>query len=123
MRIAAFTQSATFNGGLFAVASGQTIDFNANRLTEVVMLHKRKTMHTKAYVDAVKSGLDVKDSVKVASAAALAASTYANGTNGVSHTLTANANGVFTIDGVAMSTNDILIKDQTDRTKWCLCSN
>ena len=111
---AAFTQSATFNGGL-AVASGQTIDFNANRLTEVADPTQAQDAATKAYVDAVKSGLDVKDSVKVASAAALAASTYANGTNGVGATLTANANGALTIDGVAMSTNDrVLIKDQTD---------
>ena len=111
---AGFTQVATFNAGL-TVASGQTIDFNANRLTEVADPTQAQDAATKAYVDAVKSGLDVKDSVKVASAAALAASTYANGTNGVGATLTANANGALTIDGVSVGTNDrVLIKDQTD---------
>jgi hypothetical protein len=111
---AGFTQSPTFNAG-FAVAASQTIDFNANRLTDVGDPTQAQDAATKSYVDAVKSGLDVKDSVKVASAAALAASTYANGSSGVGATLTANANGALTIDGVSMSTNDrVLIKDQTD---------
>ena len=109
-----FDVSPTFNAG-FAVAAGQTIDFNANRLTEVADPTQAQDAATKAYVDAVKSGLNVKDSVKVASAAALAASTYSNGSSGVGATLTANANGALTIDGVSMSTNDrVLIKDQTD---------
>ena len=112
-----FDVSPTFNAG-FAVAAGQTIDFNANRLTEVADPTQAQDAATKAYVDAVKSGLNVKDSVKVASATALAASTYSNGSSGVGATLTANANGALTIDGVSMSTNDrVLIKDQTDASQ------
>tara|TARA_B100001057_G_scaffold172127_1_gene172896 strand:- start:256 stop:2382 length:2127 start_codon:yes stop_codon:yes gene_type:complete len=112
---AGFTQAPTFNGG-FNVAAGQTIDFNANRLTEVADPTQAQDAATKAYVDAVKSGLNVKDSVKVASAAALAASTYSNGSSGVGATLTANANGALTIDGVnsGLATQRVLIKDQTD---------
>ena len=115
---AGFTQAPTFNAG-FNVAAGQTIDFNANRLTEVADPSQAQDAATKAYVDAVKSGLNVKDSVKVASAAALAASTYSNGSSGVGATLTANANGALTIDGVnsGLGTKRVLIKDQTDASQ------
>jgi len=115
---AGFTQAPTFNAG-FNVAAGQTIDFNANRLTEVADPSQAQDAATKAYVDAVKSGLNVKDSVKVASAAALAASTYSNGSSGVGATLTANANGALAIDGVnsGLGTKRVLIKDQTDASQ------
>jgi len=112
---AGFTQAATFNGGL-NVAAGQTIDFNANRLTEVADPSQAQDAATKAYVDAVKSGLNVKDSVLVATSAALAASTYSNGSSGVGATLTANANGVLAVDGVnsGLASKRVLVKDQTD---------
>ena len=67
------------------------------------------SLTNKAYVDSVANGLDVKKSVRVATAAALAASTYHNG-NG---TLTANANGALSVDGVTMAVDDrVLVKDQ-----------
>ena len=58
------------------------------------------SLATKEYVDAVKTGLDIKDSVKVATTAAgTLASAFANGQ---------------TVDGVSLSTGDrILIKDQS----------
>lgn len=66
---------------------------------------------TKQYVDAVATGLDVKASVRVATAAALPACTAAG--SGVGKTLTANAVGVLTVDGVATVLNDrILVKNQ-----------
>ena len=65
---------------------------------------------TKSYVDNVVNGLDVKESVQVATTANLA-STYNNGAG----TLTASSNGALSIDGSAASTNDrILVKNQTD---------
>ena len=65
----------------------------------------------KAYVDAVATGLDVKKSVRVATTAALPAYTAAG--SGVGKTLTANAVGVLTVDGVATVLNNrILVKDQ-----------
>lgn len=72
---------------------------------------------TKKYVDSVVSGLtDPKDSVKVATTAALPASTYANGASGVGATLTADANGALpSIDGVGLALDDrILVKNQGD---------
>lgn len=63
---------------------------------------------TKAYVDAARSGLDTKDSVRLATAAALPANTRSG------NVLTASANGVIAnIDGVAPALNDrILVKDE-----------
>lgn len=66
---------------------------------------------TKGYVDSVATGLDVKASVRLATAAALAAVTPAG--TGVGHTLTANANGALTVDGVLVANGDrILVKNQ-----------
>ena len=68
----------------------------------------------KTYVDATASGLDLKDSSSVATAAALSAVTYANGSSGVGATLTADANGALSVDGVTMSAlyDRVLVKDQ-----------
>lgn len=66
---------------------------------------------TKAYVDGVVNGLDWKNSVRLATAAALAAVTAAG--SGVGKTLTANANGALSVDGVAVANGDrILVKNQ-----------
>ena len=111
---ATFTPSADFDGG-FTVASSQTIDMGGNQITNVADPTAAQAAATKAYVDAVKTGLNVKDAVKLGTTAALAASTYANGSSGVGATLTANANGALSIDSVAVSTSDrVLIKDQAD---------
>lgn len=61
---------------------------------------------SKAYVDSVATGLSVKQSVKYAQSSALPANTYNNGTSGVGATLTANANGTLSTDGVVPSVND-----------------
>ncbi len=51
--------------------------------------------------------------VRLATAAALPANTYNNGTAGVGATLTANSNGALTVDGVAVAANDrILVKNE-----------
>ena len=63
----------------------------------------------KTYVDNVANGLDVKESVRVATTADLSA-TYANGAG----TLTANSNGAISVDGVTLVLNDrVLVKDQS----------
>ena len=71
---ATFTPSADFDGG-FTVASSQTIDMGGNQITNVADPTAAQAAATKAYVDAVKTGLNVKDAVKLASTAALAAAT------------------------------------------------
>ena len=72
----------------------------------------------KTYVDNTRSGLEVKDSVKVATTADVSSWTYANGSSGVGATLTASGNGVVAIDGVNLALNDrVLVKDQSPATE------
>jgi hypothetical protein len=73
---------------------------------------------TKTYVDNTRSGLEVKDSVVVATTADVSTWTYANGTAGVGATLTASGNGVVAIDGVNLALNNrVLVKDQNPATE------
>lgn len=66
---------------------------------------------TKDYVDNVAAGLDPKESVKVATSGPLPAYTAAG--SGSSKTLTMNATGTLTVDGVVTALNDrILVKDE-----------
>ena len=105
---ATFTPSADFDGG-FTVAGSQTVDMGANRVTNIATPTASTDATTKAYVDSVKQALDIKDSVKLGTTANLSA-TYNNGAG----TLTMDATGVVTIDGVATALNDrILIKVQS----------
>jgi hypothetical protein len=65
----------------------------------------------KAYVDAAVTGLDFKQNVRVATTGALAANTAAG--SGVGKTLTANANGALSVDGIAVIVGDrVLVKNE-----------
>jgi hypothetical protein len=65
----------------------------------------------KGYVDAVAQGLDVKASVRLATTGALAAYTFTTTAGG---TITGDANGALSIDGVTPSVADrILVKNET----------
>ena len=102
--------STDSNGNIVLDPNGSgTVDVNSSRITSVTDPTGDQDAATKAYVDSVANGLDVKESCQVATAAALAACTYNNG-NG---TLTADANGALSVDGVTVSVNDrVLVKDQ-----------
>jgi hypothetical protein len=68
---------------------------------------------TTAYVQAAIFATTTLPASKYATVAALPAVTYANGASGVGATLTENANGALSVDGVAPSVNDvILVKNQ-----------
>jgi|TARA_R110000851_G_scaffold230776_1_gene383573 hypothetical protein len=109
---ATFTPSADFDGG-FTVASSQTVDMGANRVTNVGTPTASTDATTKAYVDSVKQALDIKDSAKYATTADIGA-TYNNGAG----TLTYDATGVKQADGVNLALNDrVLVKNQTTTTE------
>jgi hypothetical protein len=70
------------------------------------------SLTTKQYVDSVASGLDIKDSVRVATTGPLGVYTYDNGTSGVGATLTFST-AVTTVDGVTLTNGDkILVKNE-----------
>ena len=96
------------------VSSSKTIDMGSNRVTNVADPTSAQDSATKAYVDAVKQGLDVKDSVSVATTADVSSWTYHNG-NG---TLTASGNGAVSLDGIALTANmRVLVKNQDPATE------
>lgn len=76
------------------------VSLNSQKITNLATPAAASDAATKGYVDAVKTGLDVKDSVRVATTAAgTLASSFENGD---------------TVDGVTLATGDrILIKDQS----------
>lgn len=106
---------AAGNNSVNLVPTGTgTVDVANKRITSVAEPTQSSDAATKNYVDAVKTGLDVKDSVRVTTTANLAA-TYANGASGVGATLTnSSTQAALTIDSIVLATNDrVLVKDQT----------
>ena len=77
-----------------------SVSFNSQEITNVADPTSAQSAATKAYVDAVKTGLDVKDSVKVATTGNITLS------------------GTQTIDGVSVAADErVLCKDQTDASE------
>lgn len=113
-RITAGNVAALTGAQIMTILTGQSgADFsmNTHKITSVVNPTSAQDAATKAYADAIASGVDTKDSCRVATAAALPACTAAG--SGVGKTLTADANGVLTVDGVATVLNNrIIVKNQ-----------
>jgi hypothetical protein len=106
--------AASGNNSVNLVPTGTgTVDVANKRITSVAEPTQSTDAATKNYVDAVKTGLDPKDSVRIATTAALSA-TYANGTSGVGATLTnSGTQAAFTVDSiVGVVGNRVLVKDQ-----------
>jgi len=112
--------SGTGNANVVLTPTGTgTVDVSNKRITQVATPSGDTDAANKGYVDSVAQGLDVKASVKAATAAALPAVTYNNGTSGVGATLTADASGALpTIDGATLAQGDrVLIKNQANQTQ------
>ena len=111
--------STNSNGNVTIDPNGTgTVDLNSSRITSVSDPTGAQDAATKAYVDATKSGLDVKDSVRIGTTAALSTSTYSNGSSGVGATITCDSNeGINDSDGLGQSvtliaTNRVLVMNQ-----------
>lgn len=88
-----------------------TLDFSSSGTLRVGTPSGTTDVANKSYVDGLVNGLDWKNSVRLATDAALAANTSAG--SGVGKTLTADANGALTVDGVVVVTSDrILVKNE-----------
>ena len=111
---ATISTTASNNNIVLSPHGSGTVDVATSRITGVVDPSGAQDAATKSYVDAVKTGLVIKDSVSCATTADLAY-TYSNGSSGVGATLTNGSNGVITLDGVALILNmRVLVKDQDD---------
>jgi len=115
--------SITINGSSVSTESGNTditLSPHGTGTVKVPSAYKDRSgfdsdsLTTKAYVDEVATGLDVKDSVLVGTTVNLTA-TYSNGTDGVGATLTnSGTQAALVIDGITLAGDDrILVKDET----------
>jgi hypothetical protein len=108
--------AGTARTNLGAAASGANTDITSIALTTGTISTSPVSgtdIVNKLYADSIASGINFHQSVRLATAAALPANTYNNGTSGVGATLTANANGALSVDGVAVAVgNRILVKNE-----------
>ena len=103
----------TSTGNLILAPTGNVVLNPAGYINGLSDPQQSGDAASKGYVDSVAQGLDPKASVLYASAAALPAYTYNNGTSGVGATITASANGAFTIDGATPAAGArVLIKNE-----------
>lgn len=108
--------NAALTSGAYAAITGvgvqaQNLNMNSNKIVNLAAPTADGDAARKLDVDVAKRGLDLKDSVRVATNAALPANTAAG--SQVGKTLTMTAVGVLTVDGVATVLNDdVLVKNE-----------
>jgi hypothetical protein len=97
------------SGGLSLQGSGNDLNVNSSKITNLLNPTSGQDAATKSYVDGVAQGLKILPAALAATTETLAA-TYGG------DTLTSNVNGAFTLDGVvAWSIGDqVLVKDQAN---------
>ena len=104
-------QRGTLGLGSIATQGSNAVNITGGTITATAVINLANPTNpgdaaTKAYVDATKEALDIKDSVRVATAQALPG--YSRSVN----VITASANGALSVDGITMNNNDrMLLKD------------
>jgi hypothetical protein len=111
---ATVTITTTGNGAISLSPAGTgNVSLNSRYINSLADPVQDQDAATKFYVDSVAQGLDPKASVVLATYAVLPAYVYNNGTSGVGATLTGNAVGNLTVDGVVVALNDrVLVKNE-----------
>ncbi len=108
--------ASTARTNLSAAASGANTDITSIALTTGTISTSPVSgtdIVNKAYADSIASGINFHQSVRLATAAALPANTYNNGTSGVGATLTATTDAPLVVDGVTVVVgNRILVKNE-----------
>lgn len=99
--------------GTIATQNANAVALTGGTITGLPTPSAASDAATKQYVDNSAVGLVVHAQVSLATAAALPANTYSNGSSGVGATLTGNSNGALTIDGV-LTTSAIRVVVKTE---------
>lgn len=104
----------TFNG---KANSGANSDITSIALTSGTITTAPSSstdIVNKSYADSIASGVNFHAACQYATATALPANTYNNGSGGVGATLTATLNGALTVDGSTPAVNNrILVKNES----------
>jgi hypothetical protein len=103
----ATTDTITVGGVTISTSAG--IDFGGFKAKNLGTPTLDTDGATKGYVDAVATGLDWKASVRLKTTASLPAYTPAG--TGVGKTITANANGALSLDGISVANGDRVLVD------------
>jgi Pectate lyase superfamily protein len=99
--------------GAIGLQQANAVAFTGGSITGLPSPSNPSDAATKQYVDSTAQGLTIHSPVALATAAALPANTYNNGTAGVGATLTATANAALTVDGTAVTAGQrILVKNE-----------
>lgn len=112
-KLAGVTEGTGAASKVVILDSSLNLNIGSGRISSSATPTADAHLVTKKYVDDVAQGLDVKESVHVATTAALPSVAYNNGSSGVGATLTSNNNVGLIIDGHTLAQGEfVLIKNQ-----------